>query len=84
MFKGVYDQWNVCIIRKSENKLHLIKNLKYFIHSFIEHLLITYYVSNFMRSAMNIKTNEVWSLIFVELKVGIHIYSERESYKQQQ
>lgn len=51
------------------------KNFRVF-HSFIQHLLNIYYVSNFTRHAINIKANEVWFLTFIELKVGIHIYQE--------
>lgn len=50
------------------------KSLKYRI--LIEHLLNTYCMSNFTRSAINIEANEAWFLAFIELKVGIQIYQE--------
>lgn len=65
----------MCIVRKSENKWYLIKIFKVF-YLFIELLLNLYYVLNFMRSVINIKINEVWCLIFIELKVGIYILLE--------
>ena len=64
-------------VHYQKNYEQMVSNKKFkVLHSLIEHLLNTYYVSNFTRSAINIEVNEAWFLTIIELKVGIQIYQE--------
>lgn len=64
-------------VHYQKNYEQMVSNKKFKVsHSLIEHLLNTYCMSNFTRSAINIEANEAWFLTFIELKVGIQIYQE--------